>query len=129
MIGTPRLDDRTAGAALLIGYAVVLAILYRDPTAGIRQTTRGVPAIVYFFLLPAGGMVIGGYALFGGSYSGVFVFVAGSYLGVLGIALALGGVTSAFVALAGAGVFLLSVVAVVTSVRSFVVSLGFDLDV
>ena len=37
------------------------------------------------------------------------------------------GVASAVVALAGVGVFVLSVVAVVASVRSFVAAFGFDL--
>jgi hypothetical protein len=128
VIETLRLDDRAAGAALLIGHAVVVAILYRDPATGIRQATRGIPAVVYFLLLPAGGMVSGGYALLGGSHSSVFVFVSGSYLGVVGIALALEGVASAPIALAGVGVFVLSVVAIVASVRSFVAFLGLDLD-
>ncbi len=122
----PWLDDRIAGVALLIGYAIVVAVLYRDPAAGIEQATRGLAAAVYFLFFPAGGIATGGYALLGGPYDGVFVFVTGSYLGVLGITLAVG-VAFLPVALAGAGMFLLSVVAIAASVRAFVTSLSFDL--
>ncbi|MFB6228897.1 MAG: hypothetical protein ABEH88_10110 [Halobacteriales archaeon] len=64
---------------------------------------------------------LGGYTLLGWPYRGAFVFLAGSYLRVIGIALALGGVASVVVAAVGAGVFVLGVVAVVSSVRSLVV--------
>jgi hypothetical protein len=127
MMRTPRFSDRAAGVTLLVGYTLVIAILYRDPAAGIEQATRGVQAAVYFLVLPVVGIVFGAYAVLEGPHSGAFVFLAGSYLGVLGIALALGGVASAAVALVGVGVFVLSVVAVVTSVRSFVAAVGFDL--
>jgi hypothetical protein len=124
-----RLDDRTAGVALLLGYALVLAILYQDPSTGIERATRELPATGYFVILPVAGIATGGYALLELPYRSVLVFFAASYLGVVGIALALGGVVSATTAVAGAGVFALATVAVVTAVRSFIEFLGLDLAV
>lgn len=128
-VNGPRLDDRTAGLALLLGYGLVLAVLYREPVSGFERAIQGVRSALYLVVLPALGVAVGGYASLDMPYAGGPVFVAASYLGVVGVAIALGGVTSTPLAVAGAGAFLLAALALLTSLWSLVSSLGAGLDV
>lgn len=100
-MGLPRRDGRDSrtmdidpheagGAALLLGFLIVLATLYRDPASGLATATVGPGAVFYFLVLPAAGLLCGGYVLLNGPYSGVPLFVLGSYLGVFGLGLLFG---------------------------------------
>jgi len=108
------------GAALGAGFLVVLLVLYQDPVSGWAAATRGVATVVYFVVLPVAGVLAGVYAYTDGPYSVVPLFLLGSYLGVFGLGLTLGGVlgTGPLGVPFGVGVLLsvLSVVALVASI-------------
>lgn len=117
------LDSENAGGlALVVGYLLVLGVFYRDPVGALGAATAGVQSLVYFLVLPVGGLLAGLYAVLGGPYSGAPVFLLGTYLGIVGLALTVGNLLAS----TGAGILLamglvlvvLSLVALVTSLLS-----------
>ncbi|MEF8825300.1 MAG: hypothetical protein V5A27_03015 [Halapricum sp.] len=86
--------DTIGGSALLAGFSMIVLVLYRNPVSGVDAATNGVATVVYFILLPVAGFLAGVYAYADGPYSVVPLFLLGSYLGVFGLALALGSVLS-----------------------------------
>lgn len=80
----------TGGGALLLGFLVVLAMLYRDPASGLAAATATPGAVLYFLILPAAGLLAGGYAYLDGPYSGLSLFLLGGYLGLFGLGLLFG---------------------------------------
>ena len=78
---TPTIDPSHAGgAALVVGFLVVIGALYaRDPTAAVDTATANPAAAAYFLVLPAVGLAAGVYAYAGGPYSGIPLFCLGSY--------------------------------------------------
>jgi len=82
----PALDRRLGGYLTAAGYLLVLALLFRDPSRGLAAagTAQG---LLFFVVLPAFGLLSGVYAALGGPFGGVGLFVAGSYLGVVGLTL------------------------------------------
>lgn len=88
MIDADRIEKD--GGALVIGFALLLAVLYRYPARGWEVATADPVSLLYFGLLPVVGLIIGVYAALDGPYSTVPVFALGSYLGVFGVALTVG---------------------------------------
>lgn len=85
---------QTGGGALVVGYLVVLAGLYRAPDAALDAAMAGPWSALYFIVLPVAGVAAGLYAYSDGPFSSVPLFVFGSYLGFLGLGLILGGLLS-----------------------------------
>jgi hypothetical protein len=130
---TTNIDPSDAGgAALLTGFAVMVAVLYvQDPATAVDAATSGVGSTVYFVVLPGLGLVVGGYAYAGGSYSGLPLFCLGSYLGVFGVGLAFGTLAavspSLSLLLGGVALVALAVVAIVASLLRLFGSVAVDL--
>lgn len=114
----PALDRRRGGVATLVGYLVVLAVLFRDPARPL-EAANTIQGALFFLLFPFGGVLGGAYAAWGGPFSGVGLFVAGSYLAVLGLTLGFGLVpVSGAISVVGLALFVLAVVAVLASFRA-----------
>jgi hypothetical protein len=127
MIGFDRIE--TDGAALMLGFALVLSLLYRNPVSGMDAIMADPASILYFGILPVVGLLSGGYAAFDGPYSAVLVLALGSYLGVFGLALTVGTLLSPppVGIITGVGIVLLvlAVVALVTSLLHVAASVRF----
>lgn len=80
----PTLDQQLGGRLTAVGYLIVFALLFRDPSRGLAAagTAQGQ---LFFIALPAFGLLSGVYAAFGGPFGAVGLFVAGSYLAVIGL--------------------------------------------
>jgi hypothetical protein len=89
MIDDPD-GHRVAGGSLALGFAALLALLYRDPTAGLAAATVGVQAVVSFVVLPVAGLLAGGYVAVDGPYETGLPFAFGTYLGIVGIGVTVG---------------------------------------
>jgi hypothetical protein len=90
-----RFDRNEAGGgALVVGYLVVLAGLYRAPSSALEAAMAGPQSVIYFIVLPVTGIAAGVYAYVHGPFSVVALFVLGCYLGFLGLALSLGALLS-----------------------------------
>jgi hypothetical protein len=94
----------------------------RGPVPGplpLLAAATALQGILFFVVLPLGGLASGAYAVRRGPFSGVGLFVAGSYLAVLGLTLGFG-LVSAPAALSVVGLVLaaLAVVAVLASLRA-----------
>lgn len=112
-------DRRSGGAALLVGYLLVVGLLFWQPLRGVAAATASLQASFYFLVLPVAGLAAGVYTLYDGPYNGVFLFVAANYLAVFGLALALGFVPiPPLVSLLGLGLVALAVVALFVSFRA-----------
>jgi hypothetical protein len=115
------LDNRTAGIALIIGYLLVIALLFRNPGEGISAATARLSASVLFITLPALGVASGVYTYFDWPFHAAVAFVTASYLGANGIALALLSTTSfGMTTVAGVLVVALAVLALAGALRSTV---------
>ena len=82
--------NETGGGALILGFLLVLAVLYRNPANGLEAATVGRQSVLYFLVLPAVGMLAGVYAAIDGPYHTALLFFFGSYLGMFGLALTFG---------------------------------------
>jgi len=111
---------RVGGGALAGGFLLVLLVLYRDPGRGFDVAAGDGQALLFFAVLPVVGILAGLYSYRGRPYSGVPLFLLGSYLGLFGLALALGSVLAQHPPLlplaAGLLMLALSVVALAASV-------------
>jgi hypothetical protein len=106
-------DHRVGGGALIAGFVLSLGILLWAPSESLGGITAGVGRTVYFLVLPLIGIIAGVYAVYARRYYGVVLFVAANYLGVFGLTLAIGiSGLSMTLRLGGAGMFFLSVIAV-----------------
>jgi len=117
------------GTALVAGTALVLLVVYRDPTAGIETATAGVGPLVVFVVLPAGAVLAGVYAAVDGPFAGAGVFAFGSYLGLMGLSTVLGNALSsggAALLVAGLVVVALAVTALVAGVVGALGVVGLD---
>jgi len=120
----------TGGGALVAGFVLLFVVLFREPASALAATTASPQSILYFLVLPVLGVLAGVYAYFDGPYSGVALFALATYLGVVGLALILGGVLSPdpIVLLVAVGLVLLvlAVVALVASLQRLAVYLHLD---
>jgi len=117
-MNVPTLDRRRGGIVTLVGYLVVLAVLFRDPSR-VLDAASTVQGVLFFLALPLAGLASGAYAAWGGPYSGVGLFVAGSYLAVVGLTFGFGLVSvSLAVSAVGFVLFVLAVVAVLAGFQA-----------
>ncbi|MFT4923194.1 MAG: hypothetical protein ACI8XM_002420 [Haloarculaceae archaeon] len=120
----PELDRRRGGLATLAGSLVVVVLLFRDPARALSAATT-LQGVVFVVVLPVGGILAGLYAVRGGPYSGIGLFVAGSYLAFVGLALGFSLVqVSAILVVGGVVLFGLGVVALLASLRAMWVYLN-----
>ena len=87
-------ENRVAGGSLVVGFAAMLALLYRDPSAGLAAATVDAMAVVSFAVLPVAGLLAGGYVLVDGPSETLLRFAFGSYLGIVGIGVTFGSLAS-----------------------------------
>jgi hypothetical protein len=118
-----RLDNRSGGVALVVGYLLFLAVLFRDPASGIETATATAQGVLFFLILPALGLGSGVYAYVDGLYQTAVVFVTASYLAMVAITFALF-FASQLATAVGVALFALSTVALVGSFRAAVKKLG-----
>lgn len=120
-----NLDPHEAGgSALVVGFLLVLAVLFRDPVSGLQAAFVAPHSVLYFLVFPVVGLGSGVYVYADGTYSGIALFLPGSYLGVFGVALIFGGLLTPNqgTPLVGVGIILLSsaIVSITASIRRFV---------
>jgi len=121
--------DRAGGAALVAGTALVLLVVYREPSTGVETATADAGSLLLFVVLPVGAVIAGVYAVLGGPYAGAGLFAFGSYLGLMGLSTVLGNALSsggAALLVVGVVVVTLAVAALVASVVGFVDAVRFD---
>jgi hypothetical protein len=130
---TTNIDPGDAGgAALLVGFVVMVAVLYaRNPVGAIEAATSGIEATVHFVVLPALGLAAGVYTSASGPYAGIPLFCFGSYLGVFGVGLAFGTLAAVSpsipLLIGGIALVALGVVAILTSLLRLVGSVDVGL--
>lgn len=120
-----NLDPHEAGgSALVVGFLLVLVVLFRDPVSGLQAAFISPHSVLYFLVFPVVGLGAGVYVYADGPYSGVALLLLGSYLGVFGFALIFGGLlaTDQGTLLAGVGIILLgsAIVSIAASIQRFV---------
>jgi len=119
-----RLDTRTGGIALAVGYALLLGVLFWRAADGLSAATGSPARLVFFLVLPVAGVASGVYVVLAGPLRTTVAFLSGSYLAVVGIAMALVSLLSAdpeaALTLAGFGLFGLATVGLVATLRSTV---------
>jgi TctA family transporter len=87
-------ENRVAGGSLVVGFAAMIALLYRNPSAGFAAATADAMAVASFAVLPIAGLIAGAYVFADGPFETVLRFVFGSYLGIVGIGVAFGSLVS-----------------------------------
>jgi hypothetical protein len=85
-MNVPTLDRRRGGYLTAAGYLLVLVVLFRDPSRGLAAAGSA-QGVLFFVALPVFGLLSGLYAAAGGPFGGPGLFLAGSYLGVVGLTL------------------------------------------
>lgn len=122
-----ELSSKIGGAALVIGFLLILLLLFRDPTRVVPAATGGIQSLLFLLMFPIAGFVVGIYTYFDGPYNAGPVFLAASYLGVFGLTLIVGfpssGIIGVFQVL-GFVLFALSVVAILLSLQRLAEVLG-----
>lgn len=83
------LNNRTGGLSLLIGYCALLVVLFRNPVDGLETATGTAQGFLFFVVFPMCGIASGVVLLFDWPFQTTAAVLASSYLGVVGIALAL----------------------------------------
>lgn|GEM_PF-6350265 len=120
------LDHRTGGAALAVGYVLLVVALFRDPASGRATATESIQGVILFLVLPAVGLASGGYGYVGAPlHTGVTLLTA-TYLAAVGVSLALFLSGDVVLALLGLVLFGLATVAIVGSLLSALAAMGFD---
>jgi hypothetical protein len=121
----PGFDSRTGGVALIVGYAVLLLALFRNPGKGLETATATLQGGVFFVVFPVLGLASGVYLLLGREFRTVIAFCGGSYLGVVGVAMTMLPAANAVLTTV-LGLFLMAVAvfALVASLRSSVATLA-----
>lgn len=120
------LDHRTGGAALAVGYVLLIVALFRDPANGLATATGSVQGVVLFLVAPAVGLASGVYGYVGGPLHAGVTLLTATYLAAVGVSLSLflsGGVV---LALLGLVLFGLATLAIVGSLLSALAVMGFD---
>lgn len=123
-MSTSRLDNRTGGIALAVGYIVLIGVLLWRAADGLSAATGSPGRLLFFVVLPAAGVASGAYVVLEGPLRTAVAFLSGSYLAVVGIAMALLSLLSTdpetALTLAGLGLFGLAAFALVATLRSAV---------
>lgn len=122
--------NHLGGGALVAGYLLVLVLLFRDPASGVAAATGSLPAVLYFVVIPVAGLLAGAYSYVGGRHGTAGLFLLGSYLGVFGLALLVGGLLAADPGGLPVGVgvvlLLLALTALASSIRGAFPAVGLD---
>jgi hypothetical protein len=119
-----RLDNRTGGLSLVVGYCFLVVLLFRNPSDGVAIATETIQGFLFFILFPVCGIASGVVLLFDWPFRTAVAVLASSYLGVVGIALALLPSTNAGVTtVLGLLFFALANLALVAALRSSVETL------
>jgi len=114
-----RVDNRTGGVALAVGYVVLLVVLFWRAADGLAAATGSPGRVVFFVVLPVAGVASGAYVVLGWPLRTAVAFLSGSYLAVVGLGLALLSTgTGTALALAGVGLFGVATFALVATLRS-----------
>lgn len=108
----------------MVGYALVVALLFRDPESALAAATAGPEAAAYFLALPTLGVVAGLYASLDGPLASAALFAFGSYLGVFGLGLTFGTLLSPAPVGPPLGVGLLGLALAVTALAASVLELA-----
>lgn len=124
--------ERAGGVALTTGFLLAALVLYRNPASGLDAATATAGSMVYFLLLPVAGLLAGLHVAISGRYAAPLLFSFGTYLGVFGLAVTLGSLlatgSSGVLAVLGATLVVLGVVALVAGVHRVTVPLGVAVD-
>ncbi|WP_155119337.1 hypothetical protein [Halomicrobium katesii] len=120
------LDNRTGGLALVVGYVILIAALFRDPTNGLATATATVQGIVFFVALPVLGVASGVYAYVDGPLQTLVTLLTGTYLATVGIALTLFLSGGPLLTVVGLVLFGLAAVAILGALMSALSSLGLN---
>jgi hypothetical protein len=119
-----RLDNRTGGFSLVVGYCLLIVVLFRNPNDGVAIATETAQGFLFFVVFPVCGIASGVVLLFDWPFRTTAAILASSYLGVVGITLALLPSTNAVVMTAlGLLFFGLANLALVAALRSNVETL------
>lgn len=113
--------EKMGGVVLIVGYLLMGGVLFTGPSDGILMATATGQGLFFFIILPACSLLIGIAAVLQWPYATVGAVLSGSYLAVVGIALALfvptiPAVNGLGVVLLGFGTF--SIVAVLRSIAA-----------
>jgi hypothetical protein len=124
----PFPDTRVAGVALILGYGLLLGVLFRTPSAGLSAAAASLSSLFLFLVLPVIGVLSGIYAYVGGRLHSVLVLVTATYLATVGVTLSLLTPSlSVAVDITGIVLFGLAVVALTGSLRA--TARSFDVEV
>lgn len=133
-MSTSRLDTRAGGIALAVGYVVLIGVLLWRAADGLSAATGSLGRLLFFVVLPAAGVASGAYVVLEWPLGTAVAFLSGSYLAVVGIAMALLSLLSTdpetALTLAGLGLFGLAAFSLVATLRSAVEGLfpAYDLE-
>ncbi|VTT86351.1 hypothetical protein DM2_2389 [Halorubrum sp. DM2] len=108
----------------MVGYVLVLALLFRDPGSALVAATAEPEAAAYFLVLPTLGIFAGLYASLDGPLASAGLFAFGSYLGVFGLGLTFGALLSPTSAGLLLGVGLLGLALAVAALAASVLELA-----
>jgi hypothetical protein len=86
--------SKSSGIALAAGFMIVVLALFRNPQAGVNVATSGIASILFFLVLPVGGVLVGLYVYADGPYNAMVSFAYGSYLGIVALGLLVSGIGS-----------------------------------
>lgn len=124
-----ELSSETGGVAMVSGFLVVLVLLFIDPSYTLSTASTGLRALFLLLVFPVAGLLVGLYAYVDGPYHGVLLFLAATYLGIVGLTMVVGfGLSPMRVeTLQGVGLllFVLSLLAILVSVQRFAAFVGF----
>lgn len=88
-------ENGVADGSLALGFAAMLALLYRDPAAGFEAATVDIVAVESFVILPVVRLLYGWYVAADGPYEMVLRLTFGTYLGIVAIGVMFGSLLSA----------------------------------
>jgi hypothetical protein len=115
-----RFDHRVGGLALLVGYCLLFAVLFRNPGEGVTTATATVQGLLFVVVLPVLGLCSGVYLYLDKPFRMAVAAVGSSYLGVVGVGLAFLSTTNPVVTPLGLLFVGLATLALVAALRSSV---------
>lgn len=123
-----ELSSKTGGTAIASGFLLMLLLLYLDPSYTLTAATAGVRALLLLLVFPLTGLLVGLYSYLDGPHHGALLFLAGTYLGIVGLTMVVGfGLSPLRIQLlqaVGLVLFGLAVVAILVSVQRFASFVG-----
>lgn len=111
-------DHRTGGLALVVGYCLLFAVLFRDPADAVATATATIQGLLFVAVLPVLGLCSGVYLFLDKPFRTVVATLGSSYLGVVGIGLVFLATSNPLVTPLGLLLVGLATVALVSALRS-----------